>query len=284
MSRCARPCGSRSWPRLRASARLRFGGFLASRAALLARRVSSIHPHDSLFGPDLRRVTQSHASPPRSSETRFARCAICAARTVSRAEIRKRIQGAARGRLVPGDDRELVGQGGELRPRRTAARWRHARTHGGPSGSHEEEPLRPLCAALVGLARGGTSGTTDESAPSLVARPEDATAATEHGLVADCRVPTVPEGATPLDCTSAARAEAATKAGLVRRLLGAWATGERAPSWNVVLLSVSGRQRSLQDGPRCGARASRTTRTWRGIALLAIVVAVVAGPRPRSAQ
>ena len=38
-----------------------------------------------------------------------------AARVVRQAEIRRQVRGAARAGLVPGDDRELVGQGGELR-------------------------------------------------------------------------------------------------------------------------------------------------------------------------
>ena len=133
----------------------------ASRAELLARRVSSTTDSTPFSGRFLACDAVS----------RFAyaleRNAGCQMRDLSSSR-------GFSGPLAPGDDRELVGQGGELRPRPTAARWRHARTPRRPGallGSHEEEPLRLLCAALVGLARGGSSRTPDESAPSSVARP-----------------------------------------------------------------------------------------------------------------
>ena len=63
-----------------------------------------------------------------------------AVRVVRQAEIRGHIGGAARPRLVPGDDRELVGQGGELRPP-------HAAVRGGAVHEHQR---RPLADALIG--------------------------------------------------------------------------------------------------------------------------------------
>ena len=63
-----------------------------------------------------------------------------AVRVVRQAEVRRHIRGAARARLVPGDDRELVGQGGELR-------LPHAAVLGGAVHEHQR---RPLADALVG--------------------------------------------------------------------------------------------------------------------------------------
>ena len=62
-----------------------------------------------------------------------------AVRVVRQAEIRRHVRGAARPRLVPGDDRELVGQGGELR-------LPHAAVRGGAVHEHQR---RPLADALV---------------------------------------------------------------------------------------------------------------------------------------
>ena len=63
-----------------------------------------------------------------------------AVRVVRQAEIRGHIRGASRPRLVPGDDRELVGQSSELRPP-------HAAVLGGAVHEHQR---RPRADALVG--------------------------------------------------------------------------------------------------------------------------------------
>ena len=63
-----------------------------------------------------------------------------AVRVVREAEIRRHVRRAARPRLVPGDDGELVCQGGEL--------WlSHAGVHRGAVHEHER---RPFANALVG--------------------------------------------------------------------------------------------------------------------------------------
>jgi hypothetical protein len=63
-----------------------------------------------------------------------------AVRVVRQAEIRRHIRGAARPRLVPGDDRELAGQRGELRLPQAAVL----------GGAVHEHQRRPLADALVG--------------------------------------------------------------------------------------------------------------------------------------
>lgn len=63
-----------------------------------------------------------------------------AARVLPEAEIRRHIRGAPRSRLVPGDDRKLVGQGVELR-------LPHAAVLGSTVHEHQR---RPLADALVG--------------------------------------------------------------------------------------------------------------------------------------
>ena len=63
-----------------------------------------------------------------------------AIRVIRQAEIRGHIRGAARPRLVPGNDRELVGQGGNLR-------LPHPAILGGAVHEHQR---RSLTDALVG--------------------------------------------------------------------------------------------------------------------------------------
>lgn len=59
---------------------------------------------------------------------------------VRQAEVRRHIRGAARPRLVPGDDAELVGQGSELRPPHPAV----------IAGAVHEQQRRSLTDALIG--------------------------------------------------------------------------------------------------------------------------------------
>ena len=63
-----------------------------------------------------------------------------AVRVIREAETRRHIRGAARPRLVPGYDRELVSQGGELRLPHPAVLGRAVHEH----------QRRPLADALVG--------------------------------------------------------------------------------------------------------------------------------------